>query len=192
MGGSRGGVGGLADGAEERVAGALNGLGGVEVGSGRGELIEGLEGDAGPQQVLGAGDLAEVLVGGGDVLLAVAALDAAVGAGDHGGEEAGAVEVEEGAEVVAEEVVDRGDEGVGDVDVTEPFADDGAVLGLDEGVVVGVSGPGPGKGADVELGEEGGDLAVDVLAAVVGVEGVDGEGEGGEEGFEGRGRGSAG
>ena len=38
----------------------------------------------------------------------------------------------------------------------------------------------------MELVEQIGDEAVDVLAAVVGVEGVDGEGEGGEEGFEAR------
>ena len=36
----------------------------------------------------------------------------------------------------------------------------------------------------MELVEQGGDLAVDVLGAVVGVEGFDAEGEGGEQGFE--------
>ena len=38
----------------------------------------------------------------------------------------------------------------------------------------------------MELVEEVGDEAVDVLASVVGVEGLDGEGEGGDEGFEAR------
>ena len=46
------------------------------------------------------------------------------------------MEVEEGAEGLFEEVVDLGDEGVGDVDASEPSADDAAVLGLDESVVV--------------------------------------------------------
>ena len=119
-----------------------------------------------------------------DVFLPVAAFDVAGGAGDLGGEEAGPVEVEVGAEVVVEEGVDLGDEGVADVDVAEPFADDAAVLGFDECVVVAVSGPGLGEGGDVELVEQVGDEAVDVLASVVGVEGVDGEGEGGEKGFE--------
>ena len=63
----------------------------------------------------------------------------------------------------------------------EPPADDRAVLGLDERVVVRVAGPGLGEGGDVELVEQVGDLAVDVLGAVVGVEGLDGEGEGGDE-----------
>ena len=130
-GGSCGGVSGLADGTEEFVAGMLDGLGGIE--------------DARPEEVFGAGHGFETLVGCGDVFLPVASLHAAVGAGDLGGEEAGPVEVEEGAEVVVEEGVDLGDEGVGDVDVAEPPADDGAVLGLDERVVVPVAGPGLGR-----------------------------------------------
>lgn len=109
---------------------------------------------------------------------------AAVGAGDLGGEEAGPVEVEEGTEGVVEEGVDLGDEGVGDVNMSEPPAHDAAVFGLDQRVVVAVAGPGLGEGADVEVVEQAGDLAVDVLAAVVGVEGFDAEGEGGEQSFE--------
>ena len=112
-GGSCGGVPGLADGTEEFVAGSLNGLGGVEVGGWGGEPVERFEGDSGPEEAFGAGHCPEALVGGGDILLPVAPLDAAVGAGDLGGEEAGPVEVEEGAEAALEEVVDLGDEGVG-------------------------------------------------------------------------------
>ena len=144
-GGSCGGVSGLADGTEEFVAGMLDGLGGIEVGGCDGQLVERVEGDARPEEVFGAGHGFETLVGCGDVFLPVASLHAAVGAGDLGGEEAGPVEVEEGAEVVVEEGVDLGDEGVGDVDVAEPPADDGAVLGLDERVVVRVAGPGLGR-----------------------------------------------
>ena len=110
---SRGGVSGLADGAEQFVAGALNGLGGVEVGGCRGKPVERFEGDAGPEEALGAGERLEALVWGGDVLLGVSLPDLAVGAGDRGGEEAGPVEVEEGGEGVAEEVVGLGDEIVG-------------------------------------------------------------------------------
>ena len=140
-GGSCHGVAGLADGAEEFVAGASGGLGGVEVGGCGGALVEGVESDAGAEEGFGAGQGFEALVGCGDILLPVAASDAAGGADDLGGEEAGPVEVEEGAEVVVEEGVDAGDEGVGDVDVAEPFPDDAAVLGLDERVVVAVAGP---------------------------------------------------
>ena len=111
----RGEVSGLADGAVEGVAGALDGLGGVEVGHCGGALVEGIQGDVGPEEAFGAGERPEVLVGGGDVRLAVGLRDATAGAGDLGGEEAGPVEVEEGTEVVAEEAVDLGDERVGDV-----------------------------------------------------------------------------
>ena len=177
-GGSCGEVSGLADGSEEFVAVALDGLGGIEVGGSGSEAVEGFEGDAGPEEVFGAGKRLEPLVGCGDILLPVAAFDAAVGAGDLGGEVAGPVEVEEGAEAALEEDVDPGDEMVGDVDVAEPPADDGAVFGFDERVVVRVAGSGLREGGDVELVEQVGDLAVDVLASVVGVEGLDGEGEG--------------
>ena len=106
--GSRGGVPGLADGAEELVAGLLNGLGGVEVSGGGGEAAELFEGDAGLEEALGAGERPEVLVGGGDIVLGVGLLDPAAGADDVGGKEAGPVEVEEGGEGVTKEVVDLG------------------------------------------------------------------------------------
>ena len=77
-----------------------------------------------------------MLVGGGDIVLPVGLCDAAAVARHLGGEEAGPVEVEEGAEAVAEEGVEAGDELVGDMDVAEPPTDDAAVLGLDERVVV--------------------------------------------------------
>ena len=63
---SCGGVSGLADGAEEGIAGALNGLGGVEVGGRGGELVEGFEGDAGPEEGFRARERSEPLVGCGD------------------------------------------------------------------------------------------------------------------------------
>ncbi len=74
----------------------------------------------GRRKFFGAGQGSEVLVGGGDIVLPVGLADAAAGAGDLGGEEAGPVEVEEGAEAVAEEGVELGDEIVGDADVAEP------------------------------------------------------------------------
>ena len=81
---SCGGVSGLADGAEEFVAGALNGLGGVEVSGRGGELAEGFEGDAGPEEAFRAGHGSEPLVGCGDIVLPVGLPDAAAGAGDLG------------------------------------------------------------------------------------------------------------
>ena len=120
----------------------------------------------------------------GNLVLGVALADAAVGPGDLGGEEAGPVEVEEGGERVAQEGVEERSEVAGDVGVAEPLADHAAVLGFDEGVVVGVAGPGLGELADVEFGEQPGDAVVDVLRTVVGVEAGHLEGEGGDEGFE--------
>ena len=76
----------MADGAEESVAGVLNGPGGVEVGGGGGEPVEGFEGDAGPEEAFGAGHRLEAFVGRGDILLPVAPPNAAVGARDLGGE----------------------------------------------------------------------------------------------------------
>lgn len=70
-----------------------------------------------------------------------------------------------------------------DAAASEPLADDGAVLGLDEGVVVGAPRSGLGELSDVKLVEQPGDVVVDVLGAVVGVEAPDVEGEGLEEVF---------
>ena len=162
----------------------MEGVGGVQAGSGEGEAVEILEGDAGLEEGGGVGQRPEAVMGCGDLVLGVALADAAVGPRDLGGEEAGPVEVEEGGERVAQEGVDEGSEVAGDVGVAEPLADHAAVLGLDEGVVVGAAGPGLGELADVEFGEEPGDAVVDVLRAVVGVEAGDLEGEGGDEGFE--------
>ncbi len=83
-----------------------------------------------------------------------------------------------------QEVVDTGGGRARDVDVAEPPGYDASVLGLDEGVVVALAGGGLGEVADVELVQEFGDPVVDVLRAVVGVEGLDGKGEGGDEGLE--------
>ena len=147
-GGSCGGVLGMSDGAEERVAGALDGLGRGGV------LVERFDGEAASEEGFGTRQGSEPLVRRGDIFLPVACFDTTGGVGDQGGEEAGPVDVEDGTEGVVEEVV--------------------AVVG-----------PGPGEGADVELVEQAGDLAVDVFAAVVGVAGLGGEGEAREEGFEG-------
>lgn len=45
----------LPNGAEELDAGALDGLGGVEIGGCGGESVEGIERDAGPEEGLGTG-----------------------------------------------------------------------------------------------------------------------------------------
>ena len=94
------------------------------------------------------------------------------------------MEVEEGGEGVPQEGVDTGGEGPRDVGVAEPLAHDAPVPGFDEGVVVGATGARLGEGADAELVEQLDDAVVDVLRSVVGVQGLDGEGEGGDEGLE--------
>ena len=57
----------------------------------------------------------------------------------------------------------------------EPFLDSTRALSFER------RGRDLGESGDVEPVEQVGDLAVDVLGAVVGVEGLDGEGEGGDE-----------
>ena len=89
---------------------------------------------------------------------------------------AGAVIVQIGVEEVAIEAVEPvGASGI-DVAVAEVLADDGAVLGLHQAVVVGVSGPALGL-ADAQLVEQAGHGLVEELAAVVGVKALDAEGE---------------
>ena len=61
--------------------------------------------------------------------------------------------------------------------MTEPFA-------LDEGVVVAAAGARLGDLVDVEAVQPGGDVVVDELQPVVGVESADGEGERPEQGVE--------
>ena len=163
----------MADGAEEIVAVLLHGFGGVEVGGGGGEAVELLEGDAGLEERGGVRQRPESVIRGGDIVLPVALLDAAVGSGDLGSEEAGPVEVEEGGKRVAEKGVHERSEVTRDVGVAEPLADHAAVLALDQGVVVGVAGAGLGELTGVELGEQCRDAVVDVLGAVVGVEAFD-------------------
>ena len=81
-------------------------------------------------------------------------------------------------------MVDRCGAAAGDVAVAEVLAHDGAVFTFHQGIVVGVSGAGLGELSDLEFVEQAGELAVDVLRAIVGVEGQHGEGEAVEEGFE--------
>ena len=69
----------MADGAEEIDAVLLHGFGGVEVGGGRGEAVELFEGDAGLEERGGVRQRPESVIRGGDIVLPVALLDAAVG-----------------------------------------------------------------------------------------------------------------
>ena len=94
------------------------------------------------------------------------------------------MEVEAGREDVLGEVVDLLAEAGWDVGIAEVLADDGAVLGPDQGIVIGAAGAGLCKLLDMELVEQAGVPLVGVLRAVTGVEPVDGEGEGGDERFE--------
>jgi hypothetical protein len=54
------------------------------------------------------------------------------------------------------------------VGIAEVFSHHRAVLGLDQGVVVGPAGTRLGEFADAQLLQEGGDPLVDVLRTVVG------------------------
>ena len=68
--------------------------------------------------------------------------------------------------------------------VAEVFSHHRAVLALGQGVVVGTPAPRAGELPDVQLVEQPGDLMVDELRAVVGMEAFDDEGERAKEGLE--------
>ena len=180
----RGTSGGGVDGGEQSVAGLVEGACRVVVAHGGGDGVELVEGGPRLEAVGGVGQRLELLVGGHDVGVGVALADAALGVDDFDGEETGAVEVQVGREDLLGEGVDALRIPAGDVAVSEVLADDRAVLALDEGVVVATSGAGLGELVDVEGLQQGGDLAVDELRTVVGVESADGEGERPEQGFE--------
>ena len=87
-----------------------------------------------------------------------------------GGEQAGAVEIEERrqgglGEGRPDGRADLGREALRDVVVAEPAADHVGVLAFSEGIVVGVPRPGLGEALDAQLVEQRGDAVVDVLAA---------------------------
>ena len=176
--------GGGVDEGEQAVAGLVEDARRVVVAHLGGDGVKFVEGDARLEAGGGGGQRLEFLVGGHDVGVGVAFADAALGVDRFDGEETGAVEVQVGGEDLLREGVDAFRVSAGDVAVAEMLADDRAVLALDEGVVVAASGPGLGELVDVEGFEQGGDLAVDELGTVVGVEAVDAEGERLEQGFE--------
>ena len=139
----------------------MQGARGIIVAQGEGDGVELLEGGPRGEVDGGLGERLELLIGRHDVGVAVALAAAALGVDGLGGEEAGPVEVEIGREDVLGEVVDALGVAAGDVAVAEVLADDRAVLALDEGAVVGVSGSGLGELVDVEGFEQRGDGAVD-------------------------------
>ena len=167
----------LGDEPKERLAGPLDFLGGLQVGGGLCYGVELLEGDARLQEAIGSGQRSELLVRGHDQLLGVLPAAAPVGLLDLDGEEAGPVMVEEGGEEVAQEGVGRWGQMLRDVAVPQPPADDVAVLGLHQRVVVRSPGPGLRELLDVQLVQHRRDPVVDVLRPVVGMEPQDAEGE---------------
>lgn len=95
------------------------------------------------------------------------------------------MEIEIGVEELGAEGVDLGGEALGDVGIAQALAHHRAILGLGQTVVVGMPGPGFGE-LHAQLVEHLGDLVVDVLGAVVGVEAPDHEGEAVEQGLDDR------
>ena len=120
--------------------GVVERVGGVEVADGVGGGVELVEGDAGFEEALGVVEGLELVIGGHHVAVVVALGDAALGVEGVGGEQAGAVVVEEGREHVLCELVDLGGEAARDVAVAEVLAHYAGVLALGEGVVVAVAG----------------------------------------------------
>ncbi|WP_420636949.1 hypothetical protein [Candidatus Palauibacter sp.] len=153
-------------------AGHANGLGGLEARGGRSGLVELFEGDAVTEEVLGIGEGLELLVGGGDVLLAVVDADeagAALGVGpaaDADGDPDGAGLVQgEGSQAVVSPRAEVVDVAVGDAGeaLEAPVAVD---FVLAAGDLLGGGSGEPAVGG-VDLGQEGG-----VLGRIAPLEGV--------------------
>ena len=172
-GGSSGGAGGdhaVADAQEQLAAFGLDTPGGLEVRLRGGDRVEQREVDPGLEEPVGAGERAEPGVGRHDVCGEMLAPDLAVGIAVLGGEQAGAVEIEERrqgglGEGRPDGRADLGREALRDVVVAEPAADHVGVLAFSEGIVVGVPRPGLREALDAQLVEQRGDAVVDVLAA---------------------------
>ena len=106
------------------------------------------------------------------VLVAIALDDLALGADDLGGEQARAVQIEPRIEGFFVERVDGLGVLLRDVAVAHVLPDHAGVLALGQGVVVAVARARFGL-LDAQLLQHQGDLAVDVLRAVVGVKALD-------------------
>ena len=161
---------------EERGAFARDPPGGLDVGLGARLAVELFEGDARLQEPLRVGQAPQRLVGGGDQRGRVVAPGLPLRVGSRLREQAGAVEVQEGGEDIAGELVDEPGAPGRDVFVAEVGADDVPVLALDESVVVAAPGPRLGE-FGVQLLEHGRDPVVDELGAVVRVEALDDKGK---------------
>ena len=122
-----------------------------QVGHGMRNDVELGKGDSRLQEAIGAGQRSELLVRGHDQLLGVLPAAASALPLDLDGEQAGPVVVEEGGEEVAQEGVGLRGQTLRDVAVPQPPANDVAVLGLHQRVVVRAPGPGLRELLDVQL-----------------------------------------
>ena len=138
---------------EQFAAFALDPAGGLEVGLRGGRGVEQGEAHAGLEEAFGVGHRPQAGVGGHEVAGRMLASEPAPFVAPPGGEQAGAVEVEERRQRAQGEAVDLGGEAPRDVVVAEPAAHDMRVPALDEGVVVGAAGAGLGEAPDMQLGE---------------------------------------
>ena len=173
------------DGFKELLSGCLQTLGGFIITDLIGDVIQPLEKDAGVEKLLGVGERFEFFIGGHHVFVAVAFALAAFGIDEGFREVAGAVVVDVGDQVVPMKAVHEVGKALGDVAVADEFANHRGVLGLDQRVVVAMPWTRLGE-LDAELFQEPGDLAIDILRAVVGMESEEDEGERSQEGFQGR------
>lgn len=125
---------------EQIGLGLLHRLGGGQVGLGAGLGLQGLQLDAGFEaHQLRFAQQRQARQRRIHVLVAVALDDLALGAGDFGGEQAGAVHIQPGVEHLLVERVDEVGVLLRDVAVAHVLAHDAGVLALGQGVVVAVA-----------------------------------------------------
>lgn len=171
------------DGCKQSRAGLLQAFGGFIITHGPGLDEQVLEGDAGLEAAGARRQAVQLLQRGAHEVLGIGGADLAFGIHRLLREQAGAVHVQVGHEVLLTECIDGPGVFLRNVGVAESAPDDHAVLGLDQGIVVAVAGPGLGE-LGVELIEQSGHATVDVFAAVIGMDPADAKRKAGKHLFE--------
>jgi hypothetical protein len=126
-----------------------------------------------PLQVLaGFGQRQELFEGCHHGLMGVGFSLLAFGIDFGNGKETRPMVVDIGIQVFLMKLVNQRCPVLTDMAIAEVFSDDGAILGFDQGIVIGLSGARFGQ-LDVQLFQKLNDMLIDVLRAVVGMEADD-------------------
>jgi hypothetical protein len=139
-------------------------------------MLARLDGDSGLEVVGVVGDGLQSLPRRHDLVVGVGFAHLAFRVDPVDCEVAGPVEVEIGIEQLTVESIDGAGVVLRDMAVAHQLADDGAVLGFDQRIVIGLARPGFGE-FNAQLFEQLGDVVVDILRSGIGMKTADGKGK---------------